>query len=407
MQFFKDEHIQCQKVPPYVHRANASERAIQTFKYHFISGLCSSHSNFPMHLWCRLLKQAQHTLNMMRASNFSPNISAHQMLEGAYNFMTTPMAPPGSPVLVHHKPSQRKTWGPHAMDGWYIAPALNHYRCFEVNITKTGSTRASDTVEFLPHPINNIFINQRHFLTDAAITLQHAMQPPINSTNLTDYNEEQLEALQQLATVFKRASLSKVFNPSHPSGRRVQAKIQRVPKPPSAPTRLQPDRKVKYKDTYCNSVLCPKTGNALEYKQLITTTDADVWKKSYANELGRLANGLPQNNIKGTNTISFMPFKYVPQHKRVTYGRLVVNVKPHKEEKYRTRLTVGGNLLTYDEDKSTPTADLSTIKILFNSVMSTPGEKFLTTDIKFLFKHHLTIIRIYEASSQVHSPNHC
>ena len=38
-------------------------------------------------------------------------------------------------------------------------------------------------------------------------------------------------------------------------------------------------------------------------------------------------------------------------------------------------------MLTYDDDKSTPTADMSTIKMLFNSVISTPGAKFLTTDI--------------------------
>lgn len=181
--YLNSKNITCQKVPLHVHRANASERAIQTFKNHFISGLCSTHKNFPMHLWCKLLKQAQHTLNMLRPSTISPHISAYQLLEGPYNFMTHPMAPPGSPVLVHQKPIQRKSWGTHAMEGWYLSPALKHYRCFEVYINATGGTRVSDTVEFLPHPVNTIPINQRQLLTDAAITLQHALQSPSNLTS--------------------------------------------------------------------------------------------------------------------------------------------------------------------------------------------------------------------------------
>lgn len=138
----------------------------------------------------------------------------------------------------------------------------------------------------------------------------------------------------------------------------------------------------RYQQAYCSSVQCPKTGNALEYKHLLQTKDAEVWQQSYANELARLANGLPQCNIQGTNTISFIPHTQVPPNKRVTYGRLVVNLKPHKTETHRTRLTVGGNLLQYANVKRTPTEDLSTIKILFNSVVSTPGDRFLTTDIK-------------------------
>jgi hypothetical protein len=65
-----------------------------------------------------------------------------------------------------------------------------------------------------------------------------------------------------------------------------------------------------------------------------------------------------------------------------TYGRIVVSVRPQKAEKFRTRLTVGGNLINYPFEVSTPTADLTTAKLLFNSVISTPGAKFLVTDIK-------------------------
>jgi hypothetical protein len=58
-----------------------------------------------------------------------------------------------------------------------------------------------------------------------------------------------------------------------------------------------------------------------------------------------------------------------------------VDIKDHKEEKERTRLTAGGDQIEYPGDKSTRTAGLTTAKILINSVISTPNAKFLVIDI--------------------------
>jgi hypothetical protein len=43
---------------------------------------------------------------------------------------------------------------------------------------------------------------------------------------------------------------------------------------------------------------------------------------------------------------------------------------------------MGGNLINYLDDCGTPTADLLTAKLMFNSIISTPGAKFMTIDIK-------------------------
>jgi hypothetical protein len=67
----------------------------------------------------------------------------------------------------------------------------------------------------------------------------------------------------------------------------------------------------------------------------------------------------------------------------VTYGSFVVDIKDHKEEKERTRLTVGGEQIEYPGDKSTRTAGLTTAKILINRVISTLGAKFLVIDMNF------------------------
>ncbi len=57
-----------QLVPPLDHWRKFAEKAIQTFKGHFISILCRTDKDFPLHLWCCLLPQAEHTLNMLQSA---------------------------------------------------------------------------------------------------------------------------------------------------------------------------------------------------------------------------------------------------------------------------------------------------------------------------------------------------
>ena len=104
-------------MPPHIHRRNSAERAIQTFKNHFIAGLASTDPNFPLSNWCHLLPQAELTLNLLRPSRLNPKLSAYAQLEGAFDFNHTPLAPPGTHVIVHEKPNQRCTWAPHGIDG--------------------------------------------------------------------------------------------------------------------------------------------------------------------------------------------------------------------------------------------------------------------------------------------------
>ena len=87
--------------------------------------------------------------------------------------------------------------------------------------------------------------------------------------------------------------------------------------------------------------------------------------------------------MKGTNTVFFIDKSEVPQERfrDVTYGKFVCNVRPKKEDKNRTRLTVGGNHINYPDKVSTPTADMLLVKILFNIVISTKDAKFMTGNI--------------------------
>ena len=62
--------------------------------------------------------------------------------------------------------------------------------------------------------------------------------------------------------------------------------------------------------------------------------------------------------IKGNNAIEFIPLVQIPWHKKVDYANMVCDIKQHKTEKHRVRLTNGGNVLDYFEDTSSSAASL-------------------------------------------------
>ena len=126
------------------------------------------------------------------------------------------------------------------------------------------------------------------------------------------------------------------------------------------------------------------TGKQLNYRELRRHPEyQDDWNLSSANEFGRLAQGVG-GRVKGTNTIFFIHKSQVPADrlKDVTYGKFVCTVRPEKADPNRTRLTVGGNRINYPGEVGTPTAEMMLAKILFNSVISTDGARFMTMDIK-------------------------
>eukprot|EP00957_Ditylum_brightwellii_P172491 13132723-Ditylum_brightwellii.AAC.1 len=83
--------------------------------------------------------------------------------------------------------------------------------------------------------------------------------------------------------------------------------------------------------------------------------------------------------------IFFIPKERIPEGRKPSYPRFVVDIQPQKEETHRTRLRVGGNLIEYPGSVTTKTAEVETAKILFNSILSTKDAKFATIDIKSFY----------------------
>ena len=131
-----------------------------------------------------------------------------------------------------------------------------------------------------------------------------------------------------------------------------------------------------------NAVLDESTGKQLEYRHLLKTSAKDRWEDACSKEFARICNGRTKDDTPGSNTVEWIHRHQVPPDKRPTYLRVCANYRPQKADPYRVRCTIGGNLIQYNGPTAAPTASLPTIKILLNSVLSTPGAKFATLDIK-------------------------
>ena len=60
------------------------------------------------------------------------------------------MAPPGTCMIVHNKPGKSTPWGHYVTLGWYIGPSLDHYRCMQCYMTKTGIVIITYTLQYIP-----------------------------------------------------------------------------------------------------------------------------------------------------------------------------------------------------------------------------------------------------------------
>jgi hypothetical protein len=172
----------------HMHLRIAAERAIKTFKNHFIAGLCSVDPNLPLRLWDCLLPQATITLNLMRQSRLNPKVSTYAQLFGHYDFNQAPMAQPGTRVIAHEKPKQRASWDHHGVDGWYFGPAPENYCCYRAHIKKTRSDRIVETVEFFPAKVAMPRTASKDMATIAAQELTHGLKHPAPSAPSAEHN---------------------------------------------------------------------------------------------------------------------------------------------------------------------------------------------------------------------------
>ena len=553
--YLAKKNIAFQLVEPYNHRANAAERAIQTWKNHFIAGLGVTDQDFPIQLWPHLVQQGTDTLNMLRTSRVYPKLSAYHVLEGTHDFNRHPLAPPGTKATIFNPPETRTSWGPRAIDAWYLGTAKDHYRCLQFYVPTTRRTRVSGQYNLYPQhcqvpieqpwdtttknaqqlldsisklrgtkyapsnrhiealenlsriykaatdklPADNapqtntsgtptapatirqaprVHLRQtrrntpgqlppvppphvaspRHTTTTEGRTegvtgdllsvetgnneqsemetsegeytpsnvwyrslRQPTKPPPVKkrrSTRIrnrkavvtmaqpteTEFTQQNTIPLSQPAlpgqVIFKNASPSYDPPPRTASPRLISQEAlysfidtatddRRTEHANFTPKKMRIPSWAKERDLaeFCAPVIHPTTGEIItKYQRLARDKElGQTWQTGFGKEFGSLAQGDTRTGVKGNSTLIVMErndIKNIPADRKVTYGRLVVDYRPQKEDPNRVRLTAGGNLIDYPGELYTKTADLTTTKLLWNSVISTPGARYMCLDIK-------------------------
>jgi hypothetical protein len=412
-----------------------------------VAGLSSVDPTFPLHLWDRLLPQAEITLNLLRTSILHPQLSAAAHFHGLVGYNKTAFAPPGCKIIVHEKPGKGRTWAPYGQHGYSLGPAMHHYRCQNVYISSMASERIVDTLEFFPHNYQMSQFSSTDILIMTAKDMTDALQNPHPEVPFTHVGDDTISALTELAKIFKlklrqtppptlpaapptvklRTCLSKSSNPilaspmspprqtrSHttihtrdinnaPLLPRVVTPMTRNPSPPRVPTRsrnLSPHNLSQ--DDFCgmgtahmaislgnkhwsqqrlaNVVIHPVTGKEMEYMALMKDPRLQpLWKRGFGKECGRLFQGI--RDIPGTDTCFFIKLTNVHKDRKITDSKIVCDYKPHKKEKERVRLTLGGDRLDCSGDVTTSTADITTFKILINSTLYTEDSAMMMMDI--------------------------
>ena len=427
---FEAENIAYQLVPPYKHRNNQAERAIQTFKNHFKSCLASVDPNFPLSEWDRLIPQVNITLNLLRNARVNPKLSAYTYIYGQFNFMTTPMAPPGTKVVAHVSPQKRATWELNGEVGWYVGPSMDHYRCVQCYFPRTREVRNCDTVEFFPHDIVFPRVTLKDHLKQAADDLITILtQPPKNNVPSMQAGDPTRNAILQIAKLLKRVEhipepVEEIIHQDDASAPRVKPKPMpnescNLPRTPTAmphnvdevttdalqqhsnlPKNVRFQNQGNHKHNLRSNApalildhmfhpkhsanhLCREDGKKETIDSLLAGKSTKTWSKSLSNEWGRLSRG-NDYGVKGTETIDFIYKHQVPPENKVTYASCVCDYRPLKDEPCRVRITVGGDKLDYHGDAGSPTANLLETKIIINSTISDAhrGARFMCADIK-------------------------
>jgi hypothetical protein len=80
-----------------------------------------------------------------------------------------------------------------------------------------------------------------------------------------------------------------------------------------------------------------------------------MWDTLYANELGRLCQGIRTGTtpntkqVTGTNTFFLIDYNDIPvhKHKEICHMLVICKVHPEKENPNRTQITIGGSQICY------------------------------------------------------------
>lgn len=139
---------------------------------------------------------------MMRPSRINPRLSAYNQIWGNFNYDEHPLAPPGCKVVIHDSPEKRASFAYHGMVGFYMMPAMDHYRCYQVYVPETNGVRISATVNFFPHHVQMPRTSSEDRLAVTFEDLSTILKNPYANTPSLQQGSPTNDAIRKLSEIF-------------------------------------------------------------------------------------------------------------------------------------------------------------------------------------------------------------
>ena len=306
-------------------------------------------------------------------------------------------------LLIHDKPTSRASWAPHGVPGFYLGPALQHYRSYRAWSTITNT---ADTVAWFPHEltmpgptIHDILIRTIDDLQVALIkfsTTASALRTTAQPVSLITTIADNLNTIANMhippppplssanppsASLTDPVAEQRVVNPQHaqpfaPADNIIaQGPNRTLTDPPVRPTVPLPP--TLYVPPVANNALnLDDAGQPLTYASAKSGRNASQWQIAETEELDRLLR---------TATIRPMFVTDQPLQRRrdTTYYNPQTKEKETAsgERTFCIRGTIGGDRVNYPGPTTARTAAMPLVKMLIHSVIS-DNAHWLTIDIK-------------------------
>eukprot|EP00804_Cyclotella_cryptica_P003430 CCRYP_002088-RA/>CCRYP_002088-RA protein AED:0.24 eAED:0.23 QI:0/0/0/1/1/1/2/0/894 len=376
-----------------MHWRNATERAIQTLKGHFISVLAGVANDFPISEWDQLLPQTVLTLNLLRPANVAPNVSTYAYHHGQFDYNHMPLGPMGCAVQFYIKPNRQRSWGEHASVGWYIRSSPEHYQTHVVFVKTIQKTRVSDTVYFKHKYLTQPTLMQADAIVQAYRDLMHAIKGMVKTNSTVHIKairkmQEVMEPQHNTVIETLHAPPPRVDKPTpnlqqHPRVQEIMAPPTAAPTPtiviprPQLPTQTPTPVKMHKQNE-------PSIAERVKERRCGTHTSDTPKTESIAERVKRRRMEV-EAPVLDHDTGQLLEYRALSRHPKFkdAWSLSAANEfdRTEKKELNQTRATLGGNLINYPDDVGAPTADLLLIKIFLNSVISTKGARFANADI--------------------------
>jgi hypothetical protein len=184
--------VKINNVAPYCHRANPAERAIGTYKDHFIALLSGRDPSCPLSYWSEAITHAEVTLNLLRAG--PGNTSAYEAYwNRKYDIAQHPLLPWGMRCEAYVPDALRTTFEERSTPCFYVGASYANYRAHRLISTDTNKKTSIFVRQQLvgfPHDVPFPKWSEAHDIkqrvTDLANTFKKLNGESVQATNTAE-----------------------------------------------------------------------------------------------------------------------------------------------------------------------------------------------------------------------------